>query len=472
MQAYSPSQRLLPRWLRHPVVKSLLVLVISAAIAIGIQTWLDAQKSPQLNDDPLSGGQTSIVNRTSRAFDNPAANLTELEKDKHAEANATFNDVFVSAPADVNPGLGPLFNNTSCNGCHLQNGRGMPVIGSATSLKSQLLVRVSLPQGQPEVPGGSVPVPNIGTQIRDHAIYGYTPNASVTVKWQETEGKYGDGTAYKLQSPITTIQLPDGRSLPPEVMTSLRQPPPVIGLGLLEALEDKTILALADPEDKNGDGISGKANMVWDVEKKATSLGRFGLKANQPNLRQQSAAAYFNDMGVTNPVFPEPDGKTSDITNEKLISATFYTQSLTVPARPAAMLNDPTVKTGDRLFHQANCSSCHIQTLRTGKHELAAVANQTIHPYTDLLLHDMGAGLADNRPDFLASGTEWRTAPLWAIGLTHTVLPYSGFLHDGRARTLEEAILWHGGEAEKSKESFRAMPASDRAALLQFLHSL
>jgi len=220
----------------------------------------------------------------------------------------------------------------------------------------------------------------------------------------------------------------------------------VIDLGLLEAIEDKTIMGLADPEDKNGDRISGKVNMVWDVEKQALSLGKFGLKANQPNLRQQTAAVYFNDMSVSNTVFPDPTGK-NDITNTKLVSGTFYTQSLTVPARSIAMINNPVVQTGDRLFRNADCASCHIQTLETGKHELAAISNQTIHPYTDMLLHDMGTGLADNRPDFLATGTEWRTSPLWAIGLTQTVLPYSSFLHDGRARTLEEAIFWHGGEA-------------------------
>lgn len=456
----------------HSQVIRLLILAVAIAIAvIGFQTWMDYQKLPPINLDPLSGGQTSITNRTSRAFDNPAANLTEEELKKHSEANVTFNDVFVSAPSQVNPGLGPLFNNTSCNGCHLRNGRGMPIIGSSTSLKSQLLVRVSLPHGQPEVMGGSVPVPNIGTQIRDHAIYGYQPNAEVNLQWQETEGKYADGTSYKLRSPKTTITLPDGKPLPEEVMTSLRLPPPVIGLGLLEAIADKTILDLADPQDKNGDGISGTPNMVWDVEKKATVLGRFGLKANQPNLRQQTAAAYVNDMGITNPVFPDPSGK-NDITEEKLVSATFYSQSLTVPARPVAMVNDPTVQKGDRLFHSAGCASCHIQTLKTGKHQLAAISEQTIHPYTDLLLHDMGKGLADNRPDFLASGTEWRTSPLWAIGLTQTVLPYSGFLHDGRARTLEESILWHGGEAEKSKQAFLNMDKSDRTALIQFLNSL
>jgi CxxC motif-containing protein (DUF1111 family) len=445
-------------------------LLIAVAIFVGIALPLQAAMDSH-NPDLLTGGQTSIANRTSRAFDNGAANLTAEEHDRHSEANATFNHIFVAAPAETNPGLGPLFNNSSCNGCHLFNGRGMPVIGNETSLKSQMLVRVSLPKGQPDAPGGAVPVPGIGEQIRDHAVFGAVPDAQVAVQWQEITGNYADGTEYKLRSPQTSITLPDGKSLPPEVMTSLRQSPPVIGLGLLEALDESTVMALADPDDRNGDGISGKPNRVWDVQKKATALGRFGLKANQPNLRQQSAAAYFNDMGISNPVFPDPDGST-DIDDKELISATFYTQSLTVPARSVVALQDPEVIKGDRLFQGANCAACHIQTLKTGNHELVALANQTIHPYTDVLLHNMGAGLADHRPDFEATGNEWRTAPLWGVGLTHTVLADAGFLHDARARTMEEAILWHGGEAEKSKEAFRNMNSSDRRALLKFLNSL
>ncbi len=446
--------------------KLLIAIALFTCIALPLRAAMESN-----NPDLLMGGQTSIANRTSRAFDNGAANLTPEEHDRHSEANATFNDIFVAAPAETNPGLGPLFNNSSCNGCHLFNGRGMPVIGNETSLKSQMLVRVSLPSGQPSAPGGAVPVPGIGEQIRDHAIFGAVPNAQVAVQWQEVSGKYADGTEYKLRSPQTTITLADGQPLPPEVMTSLRQSPVVIGLGLLEALDESTIVALADPDDRNGDGISGKPNRVWDVQKKTTALGRFGLKANQPNLRQQSAAAYFNDMGISNPIFPDPDGST-DIDDKELKSATFYTQSLTVPARSVASLQDPEVSKGDRLFQGANCAACHIQTLKTGNHELVALANQTIHPYTDLLLHNMGAGLADHRPDFEATGNEWRTAPLWGIGLTHTILADAGFLHDARARTIEEAILWHGGEAEKSKEAFRTMDSSDRRSLLKFLHSL
>ncbi|MEO0378195.1 MAG: di-heme oxidoredictase family protein, partial [Cyanobacteria bacterium P01_A01_bin.17] len=215
--------------------------------------------------------------------------------------------------------------------------------------------------------------------------------------------------------------------------------------------------------------FSGRPNQVWDWDNKEATLGRFGLKANQPNLLQQSAAAYFNDMGVTNPLFLEADGS-SDIDAQILKSATIYAQTLAVPAR--TLIKDPKVKRGEQLFSEAHCASCHISELRTGQHEYAELENQTIHPYTDLLLHDMGAGLSDNRPDFEATGNEWRTSPLWGIGVAQTVLPYSSYLHDGRARTLEEAILWHGGEAQSAQQTFVAMAKEDRDALVRFLRSL
>jgi CxxC motif-containing protein (DUF1111 family) len=198
-------------------------------------------------------------------------------------------------------------------------------------------------------------------------------------------------------------------------------------------------------------------------------VGRFGWKANTPTLRQQAASAYSNDMGVSSPMFPEPDG-TSEIDAATLTAAAHYTQTLAVPHRDRE--HDPAVQRGEQMFRDAGCGGCHVETLHTGAHELSALRRQMIHPYTDLLLHNMGFDLADGRPDFLASGTEWRTAPLWGIGLAQTVLPYSTFLHDGRARTIEEAILWHGGEAETSKEHFRTMQASERQALLEFLQSL
>jgi CxxC motif-containing protein (DUF1111 family) len=429
----------------------------------------------------MAGGETTVRNRTSRGYEQPAPNMDEALLALHTVGDRAFEAVFVTPPAKVNPGLGPLFNNASCAGCHVKDGRGMPE-------KGQLLVRVSAPRDRgdrfseeaavlsanyhPEAAvslGNAPPVPGLGTQIQEQSIYGHQPEAQVEIQWQETTGSYPDGQTYTLRSPSAKLSQLDGSAFPSDILTSLRIPSPVFGLGLLEAVPEELIRQQADPEDGDRDGISGRVNLVWDEEQQKEVLGRFGWKANNPNLLQQSASAYVNDMGVTNPLFPNADG-TTDIDAATLKAATVYVQTLAVPAR--GMVNDPQVQRGEKLFANANCAACHVSSLRTTTHELPILANQTIHPYTDLLLHDMGDELADGRPDFRATGKEWRTSPLWGVGLTHTVLPYSGFLHDGRARTLEEAILWHGGEADASRMAFKTMKAEDRAALIQFLRSL
>ncbi|MCP3103184.1 thiol oxidoreductase [Myxococcus sp. K15C18031901] len=417
---------------------------------------------------PRAGGEMTVDDRTSLAFMQPAANLLAENDRKHRDGDSAFEAIFVPSPSPVNPGLGPVYNNTSCNSCHLRNGRGMPVMGPGPQ-RTQLLVRVSLPDGTPEHPGGAVPVPGLGLQVQDQANYGVKPEASVTLSWDETTGSYPDGSPYSLRAPRVAIVPTDGSALPAGMLVSLRLPPPVFGLGLLEAVDIATLQAMADPDDRDRDGISGRVNEVWNVVTRTLTPGRFGWKANSPNLKQQSAEAYFNDMGISSPLFPEPDG-THELEAKTLDAAVFYAQSLGVPARTA--LDDAEVQQGERLFRSLGCVQCHREELTTGEHEVKEVAHQRIHPYTDLLLHDMGPGLADGRPDGAATGTEWRTPPLWGLGLTHTVLPFTGFLHDGRARSIEEAILWHGGEAEKAREGFRALKAAERAALLRFLGSL
>lgn len=440
-----------------------MLLAIAALMGVALSLLLHQTWRNTPSKGLLAGGDTTVNNRSSRAFSQPSPGLSPEEFDRHGEGDANFDAVFVTAPALVNPGLGPVFNNASCTACHIKDGRGMPQMG-------QSLVRVSLPTGAVDPHLGAVPLPGIGAQIRDQAIYGDIPDAKVTLEWRERSGQYADGTIYKLRSPqVLLSQIDPKKNVPPNTLTSLRVPPSVFGTGLLEAIPDKTILTLADAEDKNKDGISGKPNYVWDPQQNANVLGRFGLKANTSSLQVQTAAAYVNDMGVTNPIFPEAKGG-SDIDQQVLDTTTFYVQTIGVPAR--TMVDDSQVLRGETLFAQANCTTCHISTLKTGDSEIKVLANQTIHPYTDMLLHDMGLGLADGRPDFDASGSEWRTTPLWGVGLTHTVLPYSGYLHDGRARTIEEAILWHGGEAEASKTQFMALEKGDRDALLKFLNSL
>ena len=267
-------------------------------------------------------------------------------------------------------------------------------------------------------------------------------------------------------------------------MISPRVAPATIGMGLLEAIPEERIMALADPDDADADGISGRPNFVWSVRERKLSLGRFGWKANQPSVEQQAAGAFLGDIGITSSLFPEencppaqaactgaPNGGSPEIPDTRLEKVTIYTQTLAVPAM--RNVEDPEVQQGARLFVQSQCSMCHTPRHETGQgHPLEPLRGQTIYPYTDLLLHDMGDGLADNRPDGLANGSEWRTPPLWGIGLVQTVNGHTMFLHDGRARNLEEAILWHGGEAKASRDEFMGLTTKERNALIKFLESL
>jgi CxxC motif-containing protein (DUF1111 family) len=313
------------------------------------------------------------------------------------------------------------------------------------------------------VPCGPIPAPGLGGQLQDHGTFGVPPEARVELTWIENPGAYPDGTPYTLLAPSLVLRRPDGSVIGGEVMRSFRQPPAVFGLGLLEAIPADRIVAAADPADADADGISGKPNFVWDIASSSVQLGRFGHKASNPTLDQQAAAAYANDMGVTS-AMSGGDPEVDDVIVE---DTAFYTATLGVPARASGDFSH-----GERLFTSFGCASCHTPVQLTGDHALAPLAHQLIQPYTDLLLHDLGDGLADHRPDFLADGNEWRTPPLWGLGLVNTVLPGARYLHDGRARTIEEAILWHGGEAQRSRDRFRTAVAADREALIAFLRSL
>ena len=417
----------------------------------------------------VQGGATTEFNRTALAFENPAPNLNSAEAARHLVGDRNFGAVFVSPPAIENPGLGPLFNNSSCEGCHTKNGRGQPVFGVG-GLGSQAVLRISSGDGLEDSPGGSRNVGDLGTQLQDHAIFGATPEGTVALRWDTESGSYADGTRFELRRPNVTVQLPDGGELGPEVATSLRTAPPVFGLGLLEAINDTDILALADPSDADGDGISGRPNLVFDFVLETQAVGKFGRKANRRDLFQQAAGAYVNDIGVSNPLFPAPDGS-EEVSGDVLTSVEFYVQTLAVPNSSGT--NDEETARGEKEFVGFKCASCHTPEFTTGDHPIRGLSRQRIFPYTDLLLHDMGPGLADNRTDFQADGSEWKTPPLWGIGVTATILLNTAtFLHDGRARSLEEAILWHGGEALESRERFRQASAADRAALIKFLRTL
>lgn len=425
----------------------------------------------------FSGGETTVFVQTSTAFSNPAPNLSPEGLARHLAGDFEFEQSFVTAPALFNGGLGPVFNNNSCVACHSRDGRGRPPEEGGTS--NSFFLRLSVPGIEP-ITGDPLAIPGFGTQLFDKAVFGVQPEATVKTTYIEIDGKFGDGTPYRLRKPVFTIHNPY-IDLPEEYLISPRVAPPVFGRGLLEAISDDTLLGWADEDDLNDDGISGRVNRVWDVVSKTTVIGRFGLKANNPSILVQVAGAYHGDMGITNELFSvestagqsQHDGKNDDpeLRPGVLNDVAFYTQTLAVPAR--RNINDPLVKKGQILFDQARCTACHIPTVTTGILEgVPEVSNQVIHPYTDLLLHDMGEELADGRPDFLANGQEWRTPPLWGIGYTQVVNGHTFFLHDGRARNLAEAILWHGGEAESAKEYFRMLPSADREALIKFLESL
>ena len=433
---------------------------------------------PIIKDIPefvFAGGETTIFDATSNAYATPAPNLSASNFDKHMAGDLTFEQTFVTSPSQVNAGLGPIFNNNSCVSCHVKNGRGEPSINGDEL--SSFLIRLSVP-GEDEN-GAPIPVPNFGTQLQNRAIYGEDREAGFIANEVAKIVEFTDGTTttiYKPEYILTDPYMP----LPADLMISPRVAPAVFGLGLLEAISEADLIANSDEHDMDGDGISGKPNLVWDVPSQSHVVGRFGWKAETSTSIQQSAAAYNDDMGITTWIFPNEncydqpncfgDDQMIDIDDEILDLTTFYFQSLAVPA--VRNYDDSQVLEGKELFNQANCNSCHIPKHMTAEGVIPEVSHQTIFPYTDLLLHDMGDDLADNRPIFEANGKEWRTPPLWGIGLLPVVNGHTRLLHDGRARNISEAILWHGGEAEDSKQAYIEMTQKEREALLSFLNAL
>jgi CxxC motif-containing protein (DUF1111 family) len=426
-------------------------------------------------DDRLSGGAATIFDATSKAFTHPVDGLNARDMQVHELGDASFEQSFVSAPAPVHSGLGPIFNNVSCASCHHNDGKGTPTAGFNNS---SLLIRVSLP-GE-DATGAPLSIPGFGFQLQDQAVFSSKPEAHVNITYSDLPVTYPDGSTVVLRKPTYTLTEPY-MSLPAIYNISPRMAPPVFGLGLLENIPESTILSFADENDKDGDGISGRPNYIYDTLSKRKDLGRFGLKANTINILHQAAFAYQQDMGITNYIAPKEssDGELQDdnrkddpeLPDSILNAVAFYVKTLAVPAR--RNVTDPGVKAGEKIFTQIQCAKCHIPTIQTGTDlTLPQISNQRIHPYTDLLLHDMGDGLADGRPDFLATGKEWRTMPLWGIGLFPKTNGTAYYLHDGRARTIEEAILWHSGEAEKAKDTFMHLNKTEREKLLKFLNSL
>lgn len=432
-----------------------------------------------------SGGEGSISSTSGNAFSLPAKNASTKHRKSFMIGNSLFNVNWVTSPASVKTkdGLGPLFNANSCSSCHFKDGRGHPPLeekpaGGFTSI----LIRLSVPGKDSH--GAPLEEPNYGGQFNHRSILGVPSEGEASIIYKEIKENFPDGEAYSLIKPqIEFTKLAYGE-FHKETMTSLRVAPQMIGLGLLEAIKESDILKKVDAKDKNHDGVSGRANYVWNYTKKRRELGRFGWKANQPDIHQQNASAFLGDLGITSKLFPNQSctsvqlecikaysEEKPEVDANDLSEVVVYSKILAVPKR--RNVNDLDTIKGENLFKQISCTTCHTESYITGiDKDFPENSKQKIYPYTDLLLHDMGEGLADNRPDFDATGSEWRTPPLWGIGLFKAVNNHTRYLHDGRARNIQEAILWHGGEALESKKSYIQLSKLERQQVLKFLESL
>lgn len=473
-----------------------------AVAYFGAFAGLSAAANILASDAVPAGRATSrqtIVNHD--AFSQPSGNIGFEGEMKFRIGNSIFRRLWVTAPSstDASDGLGPLYNSRGCQNCHLKDGRGHPPSANWPDDDAvSLLLRLSVPpetdeqkQLLAEHKANSISDPVYGGQLQDLGIAGMEVEGHPRIDYTDVAVKVAGGPPVILRKPKVSIDEPKYGPLNDKLMISTRVAPQMIGLGLLEAIPEEAIRAAADPDDRNKDGISGRTNEVWSIEQKRVMLGRFGWKAGSPSIRQQSAEAFANDIGLATPMIPKSSGDCTAAQSQCLAApngnserqngvevgaelfdhVVFYAENLAVPPRRG--VDRPEVVQGKALFAKLGCSGCHTPSFTTGP--LANnphLANQTIWPYTDLLLHDMGDGLADDRPEGAADGREWRTPPLWGVGLTQAVSNHTFFLHDGRARNLEEAILWHGGEAQKARDGFANLKPKDRDALITFIKSL
>ena len=486
----------------------------SAACAAAILLWssetgplhatgLDTSESGRfVPGEEYPGGKATSRKRgqNRNAFSHPSGTLGFEEEFRFKLGNGIFRKLWVSSPASTksSDGLGPHYNARACQRCHLKDGRGHPPSGPDDNFVS-MLFRIGVPPATPKQAAdlkahrvSTFPDPDYGGQVQDFAVQGHKAEARPRITYEETTVSLSGGETASLRKPVYTFENLASGPLSPRTMVSPRIANQMIGLGLLEAIPAQKIRELADPDDNNGDGISGRPNLVWGVREDQVLIGRFGWKAGQPTVIQQSSGAFLGDMGLSTTIFPaswgdctetqslcrqaphgsDPKAGNVEVTDQMLDLVTFYARNLAVPKRENA--EDPEVLAGKKVFHQAGCAKCHAPTFVTDSSQKTPreLRGLTIWPYTDLLLHDLGPELADGFTEGVATGSEWRTAPLWGIGHTKAVSGHTNFLHDGRARNLLEAILWHGGEAEAARQKVIDMPPRDRHRLITFLNSL
>jgi CxxC motif-containing protein (DUF1111 family) len=406
------------------------------------------------------------------AFSQPLPGLEAEQSLAFRRGASLFRQAWLIGPSEDHPelvGLGPLYNRLSCIACHVKNGRGAAP-DAENGLARHMVVRLSVEGSGAH--GGPRAHPAYGAQLNPEGVSGVAGEGRAVVAYDDETVVLEDGERVTLHRPKLAFRHLAYGDIGADVLTSVRNAPPVFGLGLLEAVPEAEILA-----------GKGKPNYVFDLEAHGLRLGRFGLKANQPTLKQQIANAFAEDIGVTSSLFPQENcasnqtdcliagAKKPDLSDAQLGVVTTYIRSLAIPARRGE--DNPSIIAGEAQFRALGCASCHRETLTVGDFaEAPWLKGADIHPYTDLLLHDMGDGLADGRADFDAGPRDWRTPPLWGLGLAGKGGDGAHYLHDARARTLTEAILWHGGEAQSSAEAFRRLAKQERDALLAFLDSL
>ncbi|WP_271948188.1 di-heme oxidoredictase family protein [Ruegeria faecimaris] len=465
-----------------------------ARIADVIAAPTDFDAAQRFEDLP-AGAATVRARQDADAFSQPSGNLKFEQELDFKVGNGLFKKIWVSSPSSTlaSDGLGPLYNARSCQRCHIKDGRGHTPNGPDDGAVSMFL-RVSIPGGGAidEIADyiATQPEPNYGGQMQDLALAGHPAEYRLDITYEDLPVALSDGETVILRSPTYTAADLGYGPLHPEAMLSPRVAPQMIGLGLLEAIPVQDLLAQADADDADGDGISGRPNIVWSTEYGEPMMGRFGHKAGMPTIMEQSAAAFAGDIGISSPLYPagygectelqvdcvgaphgDNDDRVFEIDQLGMDLVAFYSRNLGVPARRD--IGDPQVLRGKQVFFDTGCASCHTPSYVTHRmDDRPEHSFQLIWPYTDLLLHDMGDGLADNRPEARATGREWRTPPLWGVGLTEQVSGHTQFLHDGRAQSLLEAVLWHGGEAQTARDTVVSMPKPDRDALIRFLESL
>ena len=468
------------------------MLRLSFIIFICLLLFNSLLKSDESNF--FSGGETTNITNNKNSFSLVAKNLPQHLIVDFLVGDALFERIWEDSRFTSNiakDGLGPLFGSQSCEGCHINDGRGhLPEKIYQDTDSISIVVHLGKNKGDLNKKFKNVADNHYGSQISEFSVKGILKEADINFKYDYSVGVFSNGMIYELRKPKIFLSNFNYGDLDKDTEFSARVAQPLIGLGLVESISAEDILKNEDEFDLNNDGISGKANKVWDDVNQKVELGRFGWKASQPSIYQQVADALFNDMGLSNPLYKDPsncsesqinclniiDGNSIEhdgleVSNQQLELITFYSQQLGVPAR--RNIDNEDVIAGKKIFFELSCNSCHKEKFKTGSHsDHKNLKHQTIYPYSDFLLHDMGEGLGDNLPEYLANGNEWRTTPLWGLGLTETVSGRKTYLHDGRARNLVEAILWHGGEAKSSKEKLLELNKIQLNQLVMFLNSL